>query len=147
MRFELKPTTDVYVEVYPEENWFSRETPESMYNKLYHLEKDINRHVDCKNTHKHQAYKYVMDNEEYDGEEFDTLYEAISEVILKNTFKWTIHGKGRETDEYFTEKVAKSFQEVIEFCYDYPYEFEVLQGELSEKENDATSKVVEFRLQ
>lgn len=147
MKFELKPTTEVYVEVYPEESWLSIETPESMYNKLSHLDSDINRHIDCKSTYKHQTYKYAIDNEEYDNVEFDTLYEAISEVILNDIFKWTIRGKGRKNDEYNTRRTVTSFQEVVNFCYSYPYEFEVLDGELSEKEKDAISKVLEFRFQ
>lgn len=139
MNFKLVPTNNVVVEVTPESGWTER-TPEQEYNEGNSLKREIDRHVDNGGTYVRQTYEYI-----HDDESFETLYDAISDVILDCMFSYSVTGKARKEEEYPTGIHCYSFKDVLEEVYRHPYECKV-EGELTEKEIKAIQMVIDFRL-
>lgn len=143
MNFELKPTNKCVVEVTPETSYMER-TPQGEYNEACCLKSDINRHIDNGGTYINQTYEYSFTSDDYDDTRFETLYEAISTVILDDMFSYKVTGKRNDKEEYPTSQHRYSFKEVLEEVYRYPYECKV-DGELTAKERSAIDKVIGFR--
>lgn len=123
----------------------SRE-PNEEYSLCENIMDDIKRHVDdVEHVYIKQQEKYLNDDE---TQEFDTLEDALISMFAPESYKgkyWKVHGKCSENEKYRTSTNAYSFNELVRCAYEYPYDFTISMGEITEDEKVIINKVIEYR--
>lgn len=101
-----------------------KRTPREEYNLCENIKTDIKRHVDdVEQVYTKQEYYY-----EIDGEEFETLYEALlykyePEDIENNILPLYSYRYKRPNDDCGSRSCTNDFRELIEKAYRNPWEF------------------------
>lgn len=139
MKVELKQSDDKVIVVEPRANMFSHKVDSGICEQI---EADIKRHVDDVHSVEIKS-KTIYCVGDY---EYDSLYEALVDNV-EPYYNSLIEAKGKEREDLcFASNKASTFQEAVKFAYNYPYEYEILSGDLTEQQIEFLLKVVEWRL-
>lgn len=151
MKLNLVETNNCYVIVEPRRHGnfgcfsisgLSRSAAEEKY-LCKEIIQNIKRHIDdIKTPYIKEEYVY-----EFDGITYESIYDAMYSILDEDEaldFGGSVWGKRCSTDEHGVVSKVDSFKDLVEWAYDYPYEFS-FGGILSENERNFLNRVIAWR--